>query len=82
MSNTPHTLAEEFPDKVEAIHKLKVSDAKFARLLEDYDEVNDQVHLAETNVKPMDQFEEEKLRKRRLQIKDAIAEALSAVKDA
>lgn len=78
MSNTPHTLAEEFPEQIELIHKLKVSDARFARLLEEYDEVNDEVHLAETNVRPMDQFEEEKLRKRRLQIKDAIAEALAA----
>lgn len=78
MSNTPHTLAEEFPDQIEAIHKLKVSDPHFARLLKEYDEVNDQVHLAETNVQPTDQFEEEKLRKRRLQIKDAIAAALSA----
>lgn len=78
MSNTPHTLAEEFPDQLEAIHKLKVSDAHFARLLEEYDDVNDQVHLAETNVKPVDQIEEVKLRKRRLQIKDAIAAALAA----
>jgi uncharacterized protein YdcH (DUF465 family) len=79
MSNTPHTLAEEFPDQMEAIHKLKVSDPHFARLLKEYDEVNDRVHVAETNVQPMDQFEEEKLRKQRLQIKDAIALALSAV---
>ena len=78
MSNTPHTLAEEFPGQAEAIHRLKVSDPRFARLLEEYDEVNDQVHLAETNVQPMDHFEEEKLRKRRLQIKDAIAEAISS----
>jgi uncharacterized protein YdcH (DUF465 family) len=78
MSNTPHTLAEEFPDQMEKIHKLKVSDPHFARLLKEYDEVNDRVHLAETNVQPMDQFEEEKLRKQRLQIKDAIALALSA----
>lgn len=77
MSNTPHTLGEEFPGQTEAIHRLKVSDANFARLLDEYDEVNDQVHLAETNVKPMDHFEEEKLRKRRLQIKDAIAAALA-----
>lgn len=77
MSNTPHTLAEEFPGQTDAIHTLKVADPNFARLLKEYDEVNDQVHLAETNVQPMDQFEEEKLRKRRLQIKDAIAEALS-----
>lgn len=80
MSNTPHTLAEEFPGMAEAIHKLKVTDAHFARLLSDYDAVNDEVHLAETNVKPMDHFEEEKLRKRRLQIKDAIKEALEKAK--
>lgn len=79
MSNTPHTLAEEFPGQTDAIHKLKVSDPRFARLLEEYDEINDQVHLAETNIKPIDHFEEEKLRKRRLVIKDAIAEALAAV---
>lgn len=77
MSNTPHTLSEEFPGQAEAIHKLKVKDPHFAQLLKDYDDVNDQVHLAETNVRPMHQFEEEKLRKRRLQIKDAIAKALS-----
>ena len=80
MSNTPHTLADEFPDQVGTIHKLKVSDAHFARLLVAYDDINDQIHLAETNVKPMDQFAEEDLRKRRLRIKDAIGEALAAAK--
>jgi len=80
MSNTPHTLAEEFPDQTEALHKLKTSDAHFARLLLAYDDINDQIHLAETNVKPMDQFAEEDLRKRRLKIKDAIGEALAAAK--
>jgi len=77
MSNTPHTLGDEFPDQMEAIHNLKVSDPAFARLLEEYDDVNDQIHLAETKVKPVDQLHEVQLRKRRLQIKDAIAEALS-----
>ena len=78
MSNTPHTLAEEFPGQTEAIHKLKTSNPHFAKLLKEYDEVNDQVHLAETNVQPMEQFAEEDLRKRRLRIKDAIAQALAA----
>ena len=77
MSNTPHTLADEFPGQMDAIHKLKVSDPDFAHLLEEYDEVNDQIHLAETNVKPTDQLHEVELRKRRLRIKDAIAAALS-----
>jgi uncharacterized protein len=77
MSNTPHTLVEEFPDQMEVIHKRKVSDPEFARLLEEYDEVNDQIHLAETNVKPVEHNYEIELRKRRLGIKDAIAAALS-----
>jgi len=77
MSNTPHTLAEEFPDQMDAIHKLKVNDPKFADLLETYDKVNDEIHLAETNVKPVEQTYEVQLRKQRLQIKDAIAAALA-----
>lgn len=77
MSNTPHTLADEFPGQEEAIHKLKMADPKFAQLLKDYDDVNDEVHRAETNVAPVDQATEVELRKRRLHIKDAIAQALS-----
>lgn len=76
MSNTPHTLSEEFPDQMERIHALKVSDTSFARLLVEYDEVNDAIHLAETNVAPTAQDHETELRKRRLEIKDRIAAAL------
>lgn len=77
MSNTPHTLAEEFPGQADAIHRLKVSNPVFARLLAQYDEVNDRIHLAETNVDPVDQLAEVALRKTRLQLKDAIGEALA-----
>ncbi|MEN5084423.1 YdcH family protein [Bosea sp. TWI1241] len=77
MSNTPHTLAEEFPGQADAIHRLKVSNPIFARLLAQYDEVNDRIHLAETNVEPVDQLAEVALRKTRLQLKDAIGEALA-----
>lgn len=77
MSNTPHTLADEFPGAGETISKLKVADPDFARLLARYDEVNDQVHLAETNIAPVDQLTETELRKERLRIKDAISQALS-----
>mgnify|MGYP002620348564 CR=1 FL=1 len=79
MSNTPHTLAEEFPGQMDKIHELKVSDPDFARLLEKYDEVNDQIHLAETRVQPIDEVAEENLRKVRLQVKDSIADALRKV---
>ena len=56
-------------------HKLKVSDPDFTGLLEDYDAVNDEIHLAETKVKPVDQPMEVELRKRLLRIKHEIAAA-------
>lgn len=78
MSNTPHTLGEEFPGKLEAIHALKAQDADFARVLEEYDEVNDQIHRAETKIEPVSQEHEASLRKRRLALKDTIAAAIAA----
>ena len=77
MSNTPHTLGEEFPDQLDQIHALKVSDTRFAKLLLQYDEVNAEIHVAETNVAPVSQDHETELRKRRLHIKDQISEALA-----
>lgn len=78
MSNTPHTLGEEFPGQLDAIHALKATDERFARILVEYDEVNDRIHRAETRVEPVSNDHEEELRKRRLALKDAIANALAA----
>lgn len=76
MSNTPHTLHEEFPAQAAAISALKASDPQFAKLLVDYDMVNDKVHRAETRLDLMTEAEEEGLRKERLRIKDKITAAL------
>lgn len=78
MSNTPHTLGEEFPGQMDNIHALKAADPAFAGLLLEYDEVNDRIHLAETNVSPIGQDHETTLRKQRLAIKDHIAKALQS----
>lgn len=77
MSHTPHELAEEFPDKVEQIHELKQSNAHFARLADEYHELNRQVHRAETNVEPMEELAEVQLRKQRASLKDEIWGILS-----
>jgi uncharacterized protein YdcH (DUF465 family) len=77
MSHTPHDLAAEFPDKVDEIHNLKTTNAHFLKLFDSYHEVNDAIYLAETNVKPTDQFHEEDLRKQRLRLKDEIAAMLA-----
>ena len=80
MSNTPHTLGEEFPAQLDAIHALKVSDTRFAKILDEYDDVNDQIHRSETRVDMLSEEAESALRRRRLALKDAIAQALAAVK--
>ena len=69
MSNTPHTLDEEFPDMRERISALKTSDGHFARLAEEYHEVNRQVHRIETRVEPASDDVEEELKRRRVRLK-------------
>ena len=76
MSNTPHTLHEEFPADGQKISALKTSDAHFARLLVEYDVVNDKVHRSETRLDLLTEEEEEHLRKARSRLKDQIAAAL------
>ncbi|MGM0537398.1 MAG: YdcH family protein [Pseudomonadota bacterium] len=73
MSHTPHELAEEFPEYAERIHDLKQSDAHFAKLAEEYHEVNRQVHRMETEVEPVATHTEEDTRKKRVALKDEIA---------
>ena len=78
MSNTPHTLQDEFPGEAEKISALKVANAHFARLLEDYDAVNDKVHRAEIRLDLITEEDEEGLRRQRSRLKDEIARALRA----
>ena len=72
MSHTPHELAEEFPEFADAIHTLKTSDAHFARLADEYHEVNRAIHRAETKVEPVSDLEEEDMRKQRMALKDEL----------
>lgn len=76
MSHTPHELPELFPDAVDAIHRLKLSDAHFARLAENHHRLNREIHRAETNVEPTDDLHLEALKKERLALLDEISEML------
>lgn len=77
MSHVPHELVDEFPDKIERIRGLKAEDAHFARLTEQYHELNRTIHRGETNVEPMDDFHLESLKKQRLALLDDIRVRLS-----
>ncbi len=78
MANTPHTLQEEFPGEAAKISALKTSDAHFARLLEEYDSVNDKVHRAEARIDAVSEEHEQGLRRQRSRLKDQIRSVLNA----
>ena len=72
MTHTPHELAADFPEYAERIHELKAADPHFARLMEEYHQINRQVHRAETLVEPMSEEAENALRKKRAALKDEL----------
>ncbi|MDE2579542.1 MAG: YdcH family protein [Hyphomicrobiales bacterium] len=76
MSHVAHELHEEFPDKAQAIHSLRLSNAHFARIADRYHELNRAVHRMETNVEPADDATIEELKKERLKLKDEIAQMI------
>jgi uncharacterized protein YdcH (DUF465 family) len=78
MSHTPHELAEEFPDRIDAMHALKESDAHFAKLFDEYHSINRAIHRAETDVEPTDDLNMQQMRKERMTLKDTISAVLNA----
>jgi uncharacterized protein YdcH (DUF465 family) len=78
MSHTPHELTEEFPDLADKIHALKTSDAHFARLADEYHELNRQIHRIETDVEPASDEHQTELRKQRMALKDELYALLKA----
>ena len=72
MSHVPHELAEEFPEHVDSIHTMKSTNAHFAKLFDNYHELNRKIHRAETDVEPTSDERMTDLRRRRLAMKDEI----------
>jgi len=80
MSHTPHELAEEFPDRIQQMSQMKQSNAHFAKLFDEYHEINRAVHRAEVDVEPTDDLHMVQMRKTRLAIKDEIWSMILAQK--
>ena len=72
MSNAPNDLTDDFPDKADRIRQLKKLNNRFARLYDEYDELNRTIHRIETRVEPKPEEVEEELKRQRLHIKDQI----------
>ncbi len=73
MSHTPHELHAEFPDLGDRIHALKLSNAHFAKLSDEYHEINREIHRIETDVTPASDETLEGLKKQRLHLLDQIS---------
>lgn len=67
-----HDLLSEFPEFKERIHTLKVSDAHFRRLFEEYNALDVQVRRIEDEVEHASDDALEDLKKKRLALKDQL----------
>ena len=71
MSLEKHDLIHEMPEAKEAIHQLKTSNNHFAKLFDEYHEVDHAVHRFETGAESCADEHLENLKKQRL--KDQLA---------
>lgn len=67
-----HGLINEFPEFKEDIHNLKMEDAHFKRLYDEYNHLTKEIEKMEQEIIPSTTAEEEHLKKQRLQLKDTI----------
>jgi uncharacterized protein YdcH (DUF465 family) len=73
----PHDLEEEFSDQTGLIEQLRKSNYEFGRLVAAYNEVNRHIWRIESEDEPTTDDVLEKLKKRRLLLKDDIAALLT-----
>tara|TARA_B100000749_G_C18153152_1_gene352662 strand:- start:265 stop:507 length:243 start_codon:yes stop_codon:yes gene_type:complete len=73
-------LAQEHPEYKEAIHRMKMEDAHFARLFEEYGKLDREVQKMEENVEPVSDEVLENAKKGRLALKDKLFAMLQAAK--
>ncbi len=70
MFGESHDLGTEFPELKERIHHLKMENHHFARLFDEHDEVDAQLHRIEQGIEAHADDFVESLKLRRLHLKD------------
>ena len=75
-AHTPHELHDEFPHDAEALHRLKLSDAHFAKLAERHHAVNRELHRIAAEIEAASDERIEALKRERLHLLDEIAAML------
>ena len=77
MSVDHHDLVHDFPEHRERIHDLKVSNAHFLKLFDEYHELTTSVENMENEVTPVATRTEEEAKVRRLHLKDELYRMLT-----
>jgi len=72
-----HDLHHEFPEHHDRIHELKMGNAHFARMFDDYHHVNREVRRIEEGVENTSDEYLENLKKKRLSLKDQLYEMIA-----
>lgn len=80
MVHIPHELQAEFPEDRPLIERLTQTNYQFRRLAARYDEINSNINRIESEDEPTSDEVLERLKKRRLKLKDDIATMLAQVK--
>jgi uncharacterized protein YdcH (DUF465 family) len=73
-----HDLFHELPEYAHRISQLRANDDQFARLLDEYHQVNQEVERIEEHNEGHADFYVEELKKQRLHLKDALYDRLRA----
>lgn len=76
MSVPHHDLVHEFPELKDRIHELKVGNAHFRKLFDQYHELTRDVENMENEVTPVTTQTEEDAKFRRLRLKDELYQML------
>ena len=77
MSVEHHDLIHEFPQLKARIHELKISNAHFRRLFDEYHELTRKIENMENEVTPVTTRTEEEAKLRRVHLKDELYRLLT-----
>lgn len=72
-----HDLHHEFPELEAKIHELKTTNQHFRNLFDEYHELNNEIHRIEIGVEPTADEVLNKLRLKRVRLKDSLYEQLT-----
>lgn len=77
-----HPLSAEFPEFKETIHELKLGNAHFSKLFEEYDHADKAINRAENGVEHLADAALDGLKKVRISLKDQLFQMLQTTANA